>query len=131
VKCHLEPLAIAANATQSDYAHLNVVLIMLVTLYHKFSHPDLDQTVAEAVLCSLEKRWAKADCPVFILAVVLNPFLQLSCFSPQSPYRKFSTLWALVQSTYLWIALVEQPNTEFARLSIATFQILASGQTKG
>ncbi|KIK75533.1 hypothetical protein PAXRUDRAFT_98327, partial [Paxillus rubicundulus Ve08.2h10] len=114
VKCHLKPLAIAASATQSDYTRLDVVLIMLVTLYHKFSCPDLDQTVAKAVLCSLEKRWAKADCPVFILAVVLHPFLQLSCFSPQNPYRQFSTLWALVQSTYHRIALVE-PNNNFCK----------------
>ncbi|KAG1817740.1 hypothetical protein EV424DRAFT_1347853 [Suillus variegatus] len=75
VKQHLELLAVAANATQSDFTRLNVVLVKLVNLYHKFCDPLLDQAVCEVACSSLEKCWAKMDQDIFILTVVLNPSL--------------------------------------------------------
>jgi hypothetical protein len=41
---------------------------------------------ATAILESIEKRWAKADQDVFIAAVLLNPFVKASPFSPQVPF---------------------------------------------
>lgn len=114
VKRHLEPLAVAANATQSDFARLDVVLVTLVNLYHKFCDPLLDEAVCEVVRSSLEKRWAKADQEVFILAVVLNPSLRVSCFAPGSPYRQFPKLWACVRKIFRRF-YGEEPNGDFRR----------------
>ncbi|KIJ11069.1 hypothetical protein PAXINDRAFT_85086 [Paxillus involutus ATCC 200175] len=41
----------------------------------------MDSKISTTVHASLEKHWAKADQDVFICAVVLNPFLHMSCFS--------------------------------------------------
>lgn len=88
IELHLEPLAKAANATQSDCARLDVVLVTLANLFHYFSSAQgLDATAAAAVLESLERRWANVDQDVFILAVVFNPYIRLSCFAEGSPFR--------------------------------------------
>ncbi|KAG0701711.1 hypothetical protein DFH29DRAFT_805946, partial [Suillus ampliporus] len=114
VRRHLEPLAIAANTTQCDFACLDVVLITLVNLYHKYCDPTLNSDVCEAAWASLEKRWAKADQKTFILTVIFNPCLCVSCFAPSSPYRQFSRLWVLVHTVYQWIYDAE-PNSDFRR----------------
>ncbi|KIK13783.1 hypothetical protein PISMIDRAFT_118201 [Pisolithus microcarpus 441] len=98
---HLEPLAIAANATQSNYAWLDVVLVTLVILYHKFSDPTLNPTICEAAQNSLEKCWKKADQDVFILMVILNLYLWVACFLECSPYQNFSNLWHRTLQEYI------------------------------
>ncbi|KIK99404.1 hypothetical protein PAXRUDRAFT_8877 [Paxillus rubicundulus Ve08.2h10] len=55
IKHHLEPLAVAANATQSDFTRLDIVLTILVNLYRQFLEPTLDLDVRMAVLASIEK----------------------------------------------------------------------------
>ncbi|KIM61543.1 hypothetical protein SCLCIDRAFT_70236, partial [Scleroderma citrinum Foug A] len=112
VKRHLEPLAIAANATQSNCARLDVVLVTLVILYHKFCDSTLDPSICDAARKSLEKRWKKADQDIFLLAVILNPYLRVSCFSERSPYRNFSNVWRLCQKVFLRLYATE-PNLEF------------------
>jgi hypothetical protein len=72
----------------------------------------LDGAVCTAILASLEKRWAKADQSVFILAVILNPYIRASAFSNTSPYRTFDKLWELVDITYIRFYGLH-PNTEF------------------
>ncbi|KIK97921.1 hypothetical protein PAXRUDRAFT_135296, partial [Paxillus rubicundulus Ve08.2h10] len=93
VKAHLEPLAVAANVTQSNLAQLDTVLATLVNLFQIFTNPSLDPVVCTAVCASLEKRWAKADHPIFILAMVFNPHIQVSAFVPNHPCRQFDGLW--------------------------------------
>lgn len=75
VQRYLEPLAVATNATQSDSACLDVVVLTLVNLFRIFSDPTLDAAISAAIRASLEKRWCKADHSIFILAVVFNPYL--------------------------------------------------------
>ncbi|KAF8844642.1 hypothetical protein BDN67DRAFT_666973 [Paxillus ammoniavirescens] len=112
IKRHLEPLAIAANATQSDFTRLDVVLATLVNLYRQFLEPTLDLAVRTAVLASIEKRWAKSDQQIFILALVLNPYIRASAFSRTSPYRMPDKLWDLARKAFLRFYGVE-PNMEF------------------
>jgi hypothetical protein len=81
IKIILEPLAIAANITQAPHTHLDHVLLTLGNLYRIYSNLEFDVEVRTAILASLEKRWAKADQEVFILAVFLNPYIRHCCFS--------------------------------------------------
>lgn len=63
---------------------------------------------------SLEKRWKKADRPIFILAVVFNPYLRLSCFAPQSSFQSFNQLWKLVENAYKRLfSTMTSPDMEF------------------
>ncbi|CDO77823.1 hypothetical protein BN946_scf184689.g1 [Trametes cinnabarina] len=103
VKLHLEPLAIAANITQSQDCRLDDVLLTFGFLYQSFNAlvEERDNAVRTAVLGSLEKRWAKADQDVFIAAVILNPYLRLSPFRasltqyfvPAAVYGLILRLW--------------------------------------
>ncbi|KAF8147856.1 ribonuclease H-like domain-containing protein, partial [Crassisporium funariophilum] len=80
IKHHLAPLAIAANVTQSSHCRLDDVLITFATLemeYKKLTDP-IECGVRDAVLASIERRWAKSDQDVFIAAIILNPFLKLA-----------------------------------------------------
>ncbi|KIK80126.1 hypothetical protein PAXRUDRAFT_75341, partial [Paxillus rubicundulus Ve08.2h10] len=77
----LEPLTIAANILQGRYMRLNITALCLKNLYCIFWDVKMDSKISTAVQVSLEKCWAEADQDVFICAVVLNPFLHMSCFS--------------------------------------------------
>lgn len=103
IKRHLEPLAIAANVTQSAFCRLDEVLLTFGALTMEYK--DLrdnhggDQVACNAILGSLEKRWANADQAVFIAAVILNPFFKhtpftlIPLFQPTNIYNLFLVLW--------------------------------------
>ncbi|EPQ50345.1 hypothetical protein GLOTRDRAFT_50634 [Gloeophyllum trabeum ATCC 11539] len=83
IKFHIQPFAIAANVTQSAHCRLDEVLLTFAFLLKQFlelADPD-DQLIKEAVITSLETRWAKADQDVFVAAVVLNPFVKAGAFA--------------------------------------------------
>ncbi|KAJ7483534.1 hypothetical protein FB451DRAFT_1170127 [Mycena latifolia] len=44
------------------------------------------------MLARLEKRWKDCDQPVFITALILNPFEKLSCFGPSANLNQFKSL---------------------------------------
>lgn len=91
----------AANVTQSDCARLDIVLITLANLYHYFATaPNLDAAAAAAVLASLERRWAKADQDIFLLALVFNPYVRVSCFAEDSPFRVPGKIYELAKSAF-------------------------------
>ncbi|KAI0363229.1 hypothetical protein BV20DRAFT_958722, partial [Pilatotrama ljubarskyi] len=82
VKLHLEPLAVAANVTQSNSCRLDDVLITfgsLLQFFDSLNEPE-ETEIKEAVVRSLETRWSKADQDVFIAAVILNPFIRTRAF---------------------------------------------------
>ncbi|TBU52035.1 ribonuclease H-like domain-containing protein [Dichomitus squalens] len=84
-RTHLEPLAIATNATQGDHARLDVVLITLGNLYH-----------------TLEARWKKTgdERELYILAVVLNPMLRMTPFRENNPLLTRQNLWLMFKRNY-------------------------------
>jgi hypothetical protein len=103
VKNHLEPLAVANNIAQSSHCRLDQVLLMFGLLVMKYNdlklrEPD-DAAACNAILGSLEKRWANADQDVFIAAVLLNPihkaapFVKSTKFTAVAIYSLFSRLW--------------------------------------
>ena len=80
VHSHLKPLVIAVNTTQANNACLDTVLLTLGQLYHIFLDSQYEPDVIRTIHESLEKRWKRTDQEVFILAVVLKPYLCRKCF---------------------------------------------------
>ena len=74
-------MAIAANVTQAAHTRLDHVLLTLGNLFYIYSDPTLDSQIWAGIQGSLEKRWAKADQDVFILAIFLNPYIRRQPFS--------------------------------------------------
>ena len=66
---------------QAAHTRLDHVLLTLGNLFHIYSNPALDSQIQVGIQGSLEKRWAKADQDVLILAVFLNPYILWRAFS--------------------------------------------------
>ncbi|GLB43960.1 putative protein of unknown function (DUF 659) [Lyophyllum shimeji] len=80
---HLRPLAIAANVVQAAFCRVDQVLLTfgyLVMQYRAMTDED-DAVGCNAIVQSIERRWAKADQEVFIAAVILNPLYQTTPFA--------------------------------------------------
>ncbi|KAI0363606.1 hypothetical protein BV20DRAFT_1007124, partial [Pilatotrama ljubarskyi] len=102
VKLHLEPLAVAANVTQSNSCRLDDVLITfgsLLQFFDSLNEPE-ETEIKEAVVRSLETRWSKADQDVFIAAVILNPFIRTRAFCTSPTLFSTAAIHALLER--LW-----------------------------
>jgi hypothetical protein len=98
----LEPLAIAANITQSAFCHLDEVLLTFGSLCMRFNEmasSDGDPTSCQAITASIEKRWKTSDQAPFIAAVILNPLLKTSPFCPH-PSLTLASIHQLIQSLF-------------------------------
>lgn len=103
IKQHLEPLAVAANITQSTFCRIDEVLLTFGALTMEYKdlrdNRDGDEVACNAILNSLERRWANTDQDVFVAAVILNPFFKhtpfkpLPRFQPANIYNLFVVLW--------------------------------------
>lgn len=58
------------------------MLTLAAMFLHFVDHPEPD--IATSMVSRLEKRWAVCDQPLFMLALILNPYEGLSRFSSQS-----------------------------------------------
>ena len=65
------------------------------------------------MLESLETRWAKIDQDVFLMAVVLNPYLRLSRFNHENRFLTEVSLWITFRRVYSRM-LGEESNSELA-----------------
>jgi hypothetical protein len=90
----LEPLAIAANVTQANHARLDTVLITLGALYWTYSSAEFTEEVRTVVHASLEKRWKAVDQPVYIMAVIMNPYIRMDAFNSRFPLKFHADLWS-------------------------------------
>lgn len=99
----MEPLAVAINISQSAHCRLDQVLLTFGLLHNRYTilkdeQPE-DGPACNAILASLERRWAKADQDVFIAAVLLNPlhktapFAKAINFSIAGIFTLLSRLW--------------------------------------
>jgi hypothetical protein len=82
----LKPFAIATNAAQSDHCCLDTILLLLGYLYHIHNNTRINGRIRSAIHNSLEKRWKKVDQYIFILAVVLNPYIRKRAFRAGSHF---------------------------------------------
>ncbi|KAJ7784179.1 ribonuclease H-like domain-containing protein [Mycena metata] len=79
----LEPICLGTNINQKDSARPDQVLLTIAGIFLRFAeHPELE--VKAAMLKRIEKRWLDCDQPVFLLALILNPFEKCSCFGPNA-----------------------------------------------
>jgi hypothetical protein len=84
----IEPICYGTNINQKDSTRADQVLLTLVGMYlHFHNHPIPE--VATGMIKRLEKRWKDCDQPLFLLAVILNPFEGLSCFGEQAGMNHF------------------------------------------
>ncbi|KAJ6617824.1 hypothetical protein B0H10DRAFT_1948009 [Mycena sp. CBHHK59/15] len=87
----LEPICLGTNINQKDSTRLDQVLLTIVGIFLRFSdHPEPE--VKLLMLVRLEKRWKDCDQPVFLAALILNPFEKLSCFGPNTNLNQFKSL---------------------------------------
>lgn len=97
---YLWPLAIAANVAQAEGTCLDHILVTLGNLYRLFNCPDIDNSIRECVLRSLELRWGKADQEPFILCVFLNPFIRSRLFNPSNTDFCQARLYNIVERVF-------------------------------
>jgi hypothetical protein len=84
----IEPICYGTNINQKDSTRADQVLLTIVGMYlHFHAHPIDD--VAAGMTKRLEKRWKDCDQPLFVLALILNPFEGLSCFGVQAGLNHF------------------------------------------
>jgi hypothetical protein len=65
---------------------MDEVLLTFGSLFMQYQAMGEDKDVQNAILSSLERRWAKADQEVFIAAVLVNPLFRVS------PFRRLDSL---------------------------------------
>ncbi|KAJ6624566.1 ribonuclease H-like domain-containing protein [Mycena sp. CBHHK59/15] len=91
----IEPICYGTNINQKDSTRADQVLLSLVGMFLRMvDHPEPE--VAAGMTNRLEKRWWGCDQPLFLLALILNPFEQLSCFGPKAGLNHFNCLDLLV-----------------------------------
>ena len=84
----IKPICYRTNINQKDSTRADQVLLTLAGMYIHFSdHPISD--VANGMTKHLEKRWKDCDQPLFLLALILNPFEGLSCFGEKAGMNHF------------------------------------------
>jgi len=76
---HLEPLAIAIMVCQGLTMHADQVALMFRKLAFHFTSllgkDPIKHAPIQEILKSLRKRWANMDQDIFLLTMVLNPFI--------------------------------------------------------
>ncbi|KAK7055666.1 ribonuclease H-like domain-containing protein [Favolaschia claudopus] len=94
----IEPICYGTNINQKDSTRADQVLLSLAGLYlHFVEHPEKELSVG--LVARLEKRWKDCDQPLFLVALILNPFEGVSCFGPDAKFDHFKAS-ALVTSLY-------------------------------
>lgn len=84
----IEPICYGTNINQSDSTCANQVLLTLAGMFLHFDdHPEPE--IATGMVERLEKRWKACDQPVFILALILNPYEGLSRFGSRANLNHF------------------------------------------
>ena len=84
----IEPICYGTNINQTDSTCADHVLLTLAGLFLHFSaHPEPD--ISHEMVKRLEKHWKDCDQELFLLALILNPYEQLSCFGPQANLNHF------------------------------------------
>ncbi|KAJ6616617.1 ribonuclease H-like domain-containing protein [Mycena sp. CBHHK59/15] len=126
----LEPICLGTNINRKDSTRLDQVLLTIAGIFLRFDdHPEPE--VKTAMLIRLEKRWADCDQPVFLAALILNPFEKLSCFGPNANLNQFKCLSLLISGDTnpiaVWKAFAGSKHlAELAEFAIVIHYIVAN-----
>lgn len=85
----IEPICYGTNINQSDKTRPDQVLLTLAGIFLHFDH-HTDHSVAAGMRKRLEKRWKALDQPMFIFALILNPYECLDHFGDKAGVNVFS-----------------------------------------
>ncbi|KAF8964926.1 ribonuclease H-like domain-containing protein [Flammula alnicola] len=94
----LEPICLGLNMNQTDAMRPDQALLTFAGIFlyfQKHSKPE----VAVGMTTRIEKRWKALDQPMFVLALVLNPFEGVSRFGDKAAVSPF-TLNMILLETY-------------------------------
>jgi hypothetical protein len=84
----IEPICYGMNINQKDSTRADEVLLTLAGIFLHFdAHPVPE--VANGMKKRIKKRWKDCDQPLFILAVILNPFEGFSHFGDRAGMNHF------------------------------------------
>ncbi|KAF5343814.1 hypothetical protein D9758_016207 [Tetrapyrgos nigripes] len=127
----IEPICYGTNINQKDSTRPDQVLLTIAGIYlHFVDHPEPELSVT--MVERIEKRWKDCDQPVFLAALILNPFEGLSAFGPRAGLNHFNVTNMIV---WLYRRINLRPdNTDTAEdrkikeksVSSAMFQYLAT-----
>jgi hypothetical protein len=105
----LEPLAIANNVTQATNTRIDHVAITLGNLYRIYNNANLEEPLHDQILWSLSKRWRVADQDIFILSMLLHPWIQGRCLS-----RRISRMTLFNMADHIFKRLFKyEPDLDF------------------
>jgi hypothetical protein len=103
----IEPITYGTNINQSDSTWPDQVLLTIAGIYlHFVTHPEAD--TAKHMCSRIEKRWKDCDQPLFILALVLNPFEGLSAFGDKAGLNPW-----MLHSMLLTVSFSESNKPEY------------------
>ena len=110
---HLQPLAVATNVIQGSNTRLDHVVLTLAYLYKLFMNPLMEDEVRVGILKSLDKRWSKnVDHDVFLMALILNPYIRSQAFRPGNPQLVAASLYNMADRVYTRV-LESRPDAGF------------------
>ncbi|KAF5346601.1 hypothetical protein D9758_013487 [Tetrapyrgos nigripes] len=127
----IEPICYGTNINQKDSTRADQVLLSIAGIYLHFSgHPEFE--LRTEMVNRIEKRWKDCDQPLFLAALILNPWEGLSRFGPRANLDHFKANNII---RWLYRRMSSRPdNTDTAderklkekKVSTAFFQFLAS-----
>ncbi|KAJ6461535.1 ribonuclease H-like domain-containing protein [Mycena vulgaris] len=106
----LEPICYGTNINQTDSTRADQVLLTLAGLYlHFIDHPET--AVSSSLVQRIENRWADCDQPLYLVALILNPFEGLACFGPKANFDHFKATSLVVN---LYRRVMDHPENKDA-----------------
>ncbi|EJD40381.1 hypothetical protein AURDEDRAFT_127706 [Auricularia subglabra TFB-10046 SS5] len=91
----LEPITYMTNKSQADDARPDDSAVMFGGIFRHFERHN-DPTISAGMMKCIEARWKALDQPVYILALVLNPYERLERFGDKANLTQMSLLKELI-----------------------------------
>lgn len=92
----LEPICLGLNMNQTDTMRADQALLTFAGIFLHFQKHS-KQLVSTAMCKKIEKRWKDLDQPMFILALVLNPYEGISRFGDKASVSHFTLNTVLLE----------------------------------
>ncbi|KAL0564419.1 hypothetical protein V5O48_017626 [Marasmius crinis-equi] len=85
----IEPICLGVNINQTDSMCLDQAVLTLAGIFLHFrKHPE--RAVAQGMVKRIELRWKALDQPLFLFAVIMNPFEKLTRFGDKANILPFT-----------------------------------------
>jgi hypothetical protein len=95
----IEPICYGTNINQCKSTRPDQVLLTFAGIYLHFDH-HLNRALASGMKKRIEKRWNALDQPMFVFALILNPYRRLDHFGDQAGINTFTLNTLLIQVSH-------------------------------